>query len=82
MTITRTDDNGEPLSREVLDTKDKGENIPYTLTNSLTGKVVARGMVPIVGGTLDLSRQSKGVYSLTLYPKDSKEQSFKIALKK
>ena len=82
VTITRVDDNGEPLSREVLDTKDKGENIPYTLTNSLTGNVVARGMVPIVGGTLDLSRQSKGVYSLTLYPKDSKEQSFKIALKK
>ena len=81
VTITRVDDNGEPLSREVLDTKDKGENIPYTLTNSLTGRVVARGMVPIAGGTLDFSRQSKDVYVLTLLPKETKEQTFKIALK-
>ena len=81
VTITRTDDNGEPLSIEVLDTEDKGENIPYTLTNSLTGRVVARGMVPIAGGTLDFSKQSKDVYALTLLPEGAKEQTFKIALK-
>lgn len=80
VTITRTDDNGEPLPREVLDTEDKGENIPYTLTNSLTGRVVARGMVPIAGGTLDFSKQSKGFYVLTLSPRKSKEQSFRISL--
>lgn len=81
VTITRTDDNGEPLSIDVLDTEDKGENIPYTLTNSLTGRVVARGMVPIAGGTLDFSKQSKDVYVLTLLPEGAKEQTFKIALK-
>ena len=81
VTITRVDDNGEPLSRDVLEMKDKNENVPYTLTYSLTGNVVARGNLTITGGVLDFSRQSKGVYALTLSPKESKEQTFKIALK-
>jgi len=81
VTITRMDDNGEPLPREILETENKDETVPYTLTNSLTGKTVARGIIPIAGGTLDFSRQSKGVYVLTLSPKDSKEYSFKISLK-
>jgi len=81
VTITRVNDNGELLSRDVLEMEDKNETVPYILTNSLTGKVVARGNLPITGGVLDFSRQSKGVYALTLSPKEFKEQTFKIALK-
>ena len=81
VTITRVNDNGELLSRDVLEMEDKNVTVPYILTNSLTGKVVARGNLPITGGVLDFSRQSKGVYALTLSPKEFKEQTFKIALK-
>lgn len=48
--------------------------------NSMTGKIVARGVIPSDGGEIILRNHQKGLYLLTIKPEGIKEESFKISL--
>ena len=60
---------------------EEGANtVPYTIMNSMTGKIVARGVIPSDGGEIILRNHQKGLYLLTIKPEGTKEESFKISL--
>lgn len=58
----------------------KNCTVPYSLANTQTGEVVARGEMPSQGGVLDFSHLRSGLYALTLSPAQSKAEVFKITL--
>jgi hypothetical protein len=56
------------------------QTIAYTLYNQATGAMVAKGVIPATGGTLDFSRLPDGIYLLSLDSGNGKIDTHRIAL--
>lgn len=69
------------LDEEVQSEYEKSGILNYTLTNIMSGIIVANGKLPSLGGTLDFSEITAGIYILQLNNNQNISKSFKIILK-